>query len=64
MRRASWDLPAPVGPQSSSGAVERIATCSIRSIVALNVAERVAMPDLRKDVASRASTRNRWAMRS
>jgi hypothetical protein len=33
MRLASCDLPAPVGPVSSTGARERIATFSIWSII-------------------------------
>lgn len=43
-RLASWLLPAPVGPISSIGAFERVATVSIRSIIRLNAGLRVAMP--------------------
>ena len=50
MRRASCDLPAPVGPVSNSGALLAITTRSIRSIRRLNSALRVSMPDLRNDV--------------
>lgn len=42
------DLPAPVGPFNKIGAFERKATRSIRSIIALKFALRVAIPDFKK----------------
>ena len=64
MRRARKLLPAPVGPTSSTGAVERTATFSICSMVRLKVALRVAMPLLRKETVSSASRAKRVAMAS
>ena len=49
MRRASSDLPEPVGPISRSGALEAMATRSICSMSLLKAALRVSMPDLRKE---------------
>jgi len=43
-----------VGPVKSNGAVEAMATCSIRSISRLNSALRVSIPDLRNDSTLRS----------
>ncbi len=64
MRRASFDLPAPVGPVSRSGAAETPATCSIRAIRSLKSGLRVSMPALRNDRSSRCRCWNRAASRS
>ena len=61
---ASFDLPDPVGPVSSSGDDELIATHSICSISALNDLFRVSIPLLRKETLSRCSVLNRSASRS
>ena len=49
MRRASCDLPAPVGPVRRIGSAERTATRSIVSTSALKRALRVSMPPLRNE---------------
>ena len=61
-RRARKDLPAPVGPISSIGAFDLMATRSISSIMVLKRALRVAMPDLRKATPSACSREKRCAI--
>ena len=61
-RRARKDLPAPVGPISSIGAFDLIATRSISSIIALKRPLRVAMPDFRKATPSCCSREKRCAI--
>jgi hypothetical protein len=53
-----------VGPISKSGAREAIATFSMRSMILLNAAFRVAMPDFKNSRLSLCSLRKRDAMRS
>ena len=57
MRRASSDLPAPVGPSSRIGAADRTVTRSSRSTISLNEALRVWMPDFRSDRSSQLVAR-------
>ena len=64
MRRASRDLPAPVGPSSRIGEEDRTVTRSSRATTVLNRALRVWMPDLSSDRSSSSSRAKRVAMRS